>query len=300
MLLGTGASVPTPHRALPAIAVLRKGELLLFDAGDGTQRQMTKARIGFGRPMRIFVTHLHGDHVFGIPPMLHTMSMLKRKRPLYIYGPPGISDFFQCLRRSVSFYLSFPLRVFEVKPGIVCETREYVVRAVEVEHGMPAFAYSLEEKPRPGKFYPEKARALGVPEGPLWHKLQHGEPVQLPDGRIIRPEEVVGPPRKGRKIVYSGDTRPCDAVVELARGADLLIHDSTYAEELKDKAIENYHSTCVEAAEVAKKAGVRKLVLVHISARYEDPSLLEIQAKKVFPNAVAGRDLMTLEIPYSE
>lgn len=296
VFLGTSGSVPTPERSLPALAVRRSGELLLFDCGEGTQIQLIKAGLGLPSRLRIFITHLHGDHVFGLPGLLHTLSLLGRREPLEIYGPPGISAFLSCVREAVGLRLGFELVVREVSEGLVLDGPGYVVRAAWVEHSVPTLAYALEEKPRPGRFYPEKARALGVPEGPLWKELQLGRPVRTPDGRLVRPEEVLGPPRRGLKVVYSGDTAFSEALIELARGADLLIHECTFDDNAAERAAERLHSTPSVAAEVALKAGARRLVLTHIGARYRDPTILLAQAKAKFPDVSVAEDLMRLSL----
>ncbi|MEM2547201.1 MAG: MBL fold metallo-hydrolase, partial [Candidatus Bathyarchaeia archaeon] len=184
--------------------------------------------------------------------------------------------------------------------GTICEADEYTVQAIWANHVIPSLAYALVEKPRPGKFYPEKARALGVPEGPLWSKLQHGNEVKLPNGKIVKPEDVMGPPRKGRKIVYTGDTRPFDGLADFASNADLLIHDATLDDKLAERAYEDGHSTPSQAAETAEKAKARLLVLTHVSARYEDPRMLLKQARKIFKNTRIAEDLMEIEIPLPE
>ena len=301
IFLGTAASIPTPQRSLPAIAIRRKGELILFDCGEGTQRQMIHAGIGFHRKTKVFITHMHGDHVLGLPGLFQTMSLLDRKRKLEIYGPPGIEAFVEAVRRTVQFTLTFPIEVSEIREaGLVCEEGEYEVHATWADHVIPGLAYVLVEKPRPGRFYPEKARALGVPEGPLWSRLQQGSAVELPNGRVVKPEAVMGPPRPGRKIVYTGDTRPSKSLVELAENADLLIHDATFDDELSEKAREDGHSTAGQAAETAKKAGAKRLVLVHVSARYKKPDLLLEQARKIFPHVDTAEDFMRIDLPLSD
>ncbi|NIR16139.1 ribonuclease Z, partial [Candidatus Bathyarchaeota archaeon] len=241
--LGTAASIPTPQRGLPSIAIRREGELLLLDCGEGTQRQMIRAGVGFHRKTKVFITHMHGDHLLGLPGLFQTMSLLDRKRKLEIYGPSGIKAFIEAMRQTVQFKLGFPLEVSDLEEaGLVCEEDEYTVQTSWTDHVVPGLAYALIENPRPGRFYPEKARALGVPQGPLWSRLQQGSTVELPNGRVVKPEEVMGPPRPGRKILYTGDTRPSESVVRLAQNADLLIHDSTFDEELAEKADEDGHS----------------------------------------------------------
>ena len=298
IFLGTSGSTPTPQRSLPAIAIRRKGEIILFDCGEGVQRQMIMAKLSFHRKMKIFITHMHGDHVLGLPGLIQTMSLFDRQRKLEIYGPKGLKEFIDVIQKTVQYTLTFPIEIHEIaKAGTICEEDEYTVFAVEVDHVIPSFAFALIEKPRPGKFYPEKAKKLGIPEGPLWSRLQRGYSVTLPDGRTIKPSEVVGPPRPGRKIVYSGDTRPCMNLVRLAENADLLIHDATLDDELAEKAYEDGHSTPSQAAEIAKKARVDRLVLTHISARYKSAEKLLEQAKKVFPNVFVAEDFMKIEIP---
>lgn len=298
IFLGTAGSVPTLKRSLPAILMKREGEQVMFDCGEGVQRQMIKAKTGFHRKMKIFITHMHGDHVLGLPGLMQTMALLDRERKLQVYGPPGIKRFVEAIRETVQFALTFPVEIHEIeKVGIACDEEEYAIEAVWANHVIPSLAYALVEKPRPGKFYPEKAKALGVPEGSLWSELQHGRKVKLPDGRVIKPEEVVGPPRPGRKIVYTGDTRPFKDFVKFAAGADLLIHDSTLDDELIERAEEDGHSTSGQAAEHAKKAEAKQLILTHISARYDDTSILLGQARKLFRNTKVAEDFMKIEIP---
>jgi len=299
IFLGTSGSTPTPQRSLPAIAIRRRGEIILFDCGEGVQRQMVMAKLSFHRKMKIFITHMHGDHILGLPGLIQTMSLFDRQRKLEVYGPKGLKEFIDVIQRTVQYTLTFPLEIHEIeKPGTIYEEAEYTVVAEEADHVIPSFAFALVEKPRPGRFYPEKARRLGVPEGPLWSKLQKGHAVTLPNGRRVEPSEVVGPPRPGRKIVYSGDTRPCANVARLAENADLLIHDATLDDGLADKAYEDGHSTPSQAAEIAKKANVERLVLTHISARYKSTEKLLEQAKKIFSNVLVAEDFMKIEVPF--
>ncbi len=298
IFLGTAGSIPTPKRSLPAILIQRKGEQIMFDCGEAVQRQMIKARVGFHKKMKVFITHMHGDHVLGLPGLLQTMSLLDRGKKLDIYGPQGIKRFLEDIRETVQFVLTFPIEIHEIlETGTVCEEEEYIVEAVWANHVIPNVAYALVEKPRPGRFYPEKAKVLGVPEGPLWSKLQHGHKVKLLDGRIIKPEDVTGPVRAGRKIVYTGDTRPFRGFVKFAANADLLIHDATLNDELSERAEEDGHSTPAQAAINAKRAKVKRLVLTHISARYEDTNPLLKKARKIFKNTEVAEDFMQIEIP---
>ncbi len=301
IFLGTAGSIPTPDRSLPATAIRRKGELILFDCGEGLQRQMIRAGVGFHRKTTVLITHMHGDHLLGLPGLFQTMSLLDRERKLEIYGPLGIKAFVNAIRQTVQFALTFPIEIAEIEePGVVCHQKEYQIHATWATHVVPSLAYALIEKPRPGKFYPEKAQALGIPEGPLWSQLQHGSSVKLSDGRIVKPEKVLGPQRPGRKIVYTGDTGPSQEIIKFAENADLLIHDATLDDELLERAREDGHSTPSQAAEVAKKARARKLILTHISARYKDPSLLLEQASKVFSHVDVAEDFRKVEIPLSE
>ncbi len=278
--------------------VKRGNEQFMFDCGEGVQRQMMKAKVGFHKKMKIFVSHIHGDHVLGLPGLLQTMALMDRQKKLEVYGPGGIKEFLKCFRESLQFGLTFPIEIHEVYgAGTVCHEKDYVVEAAESNHVIPSLAYAFVEKLRPGKFYPEKARALGVPEGEFWSKLQHGDPVKLPNGQVVGPDEVLGSPRKGRKIVYTGDTRPFVGFASFAAGADLVIHDSTFDNALCEKAEVDGHSTPSQAGLQAKKAKVKKLVLTHISARYADGQLLLDQARRVFENVLLAEDFMELELP---
>jgi ribonuclease Z len=298
VFLGTSGSFPTAMRGLPAVAIRRKSELFLLDCGEGTQQRMRQAKIGFKSEMKIFITHLHGDHILGVPGILQTLSLFDRKTPLHIYGPRGLSDFIKCIQQTVKFGLTFPLKIHEVGEGIICHGKEYTISATEVEHSIPCLAYALVEKNRAGRFYPEKALSLNVPEGPLWSKLQSGFDVLLPDGRVVKTEEVVDPPRRGRKIVYATDTRPCQAVNILADRADLLIYEATLDDSLFEKANDNYHSTPSQGATIAKRASVGKLILTHISGRYSNVENFLKEAKRVFPKTHIATDLMEITVPY--
>jgi ribonuclease Z len=301
VFLGTGGSVPTPARSLPSVVVHRGSEVLMFDCGEGTQRQMIRAKTGFHKNMKIFVTHMHGDHMLGLPGVLQTMALLDRERKVEVFGPVGIRRFLECVGETVQFVLTFPVEVCEVmKPGLVCEEEEYVVEAVVSNHVVPSFAYALVEKPRAGRFYPKKAKALGIPKGILWSKLQHGESVRLPNGSIVKARQVVGPSRRGRKIVYTGDTRPFKELASMARDADLLIHDGTLDDDLAERAERDGHSTPSQAAACAKEACVKQLVLTHISARYDDTGGLLKHAKKIFRKSLIAEDFMSVELPLRE
>jgi ribonuclease Z len=301
IFLGTAGSVPTPERGLPAVLIQRQNEQLMFDCGEGVQRQMIRAKVGFHKKMKVFVSHMHGDHVLGLPGLLQTMALMDRQKKIEVYGPEGIKRFLEGTREVLQFALTFPVEIHEVyDAGVICREEEYAVEAAWSNHVVASLAYAFVEKPRAGKFYPDKARALGVPEGELWSKLQHGERVKLPDRRIVKPEEVVGARRPGRKIVYTGDTRPFKGFARFAAGADLVVHDATFDDALAEKALEDGHSTPSQAAEGAKKAKAKKLVLTHISARYTDVGILLEQAQRVFKNTVVAEDFMELELPLLE
>jgi ribonuclease Z len=293
--LGTGGSVPSSYRNLPSVLVRRGPELLLFDCGEGTQKQFLQAKAGTNRKMRIFISHLHGDHLFGLPGLLHSLSFMGRVRELEIFGPRGTVKFVKSVNRVVKLYPRFPILVREIIAGRVVNDPEYEVRAAWAQHGIPCLAYSFKEKPKSGKFDPAKARKLGIPEGPLWKRLQTSRSIVF-KGRRVSSRLVVGPPRQGAKITYAVDSRPCRAVTELARGSDLLIHDSCFDESVADKAKSYGHSTASEAAYVARKSKARRLALFHISVMYEDPMPLLKQARRVFRNTIVCRDMETIHI----
>jgi ribonuclease Z len=297
--LGTSASVPTPERGLPCIAVKRRGELILLDCGEGCQRQLMKAGMGFAKRMRILITHLHGDHVLGLAGLLQSMGLTGREEPLLVYGPRGLARAVEAFKEAVSFELPYPIEVHEVGEGLVCRGDGYRVEAKLVDHSVPTLAYALIEDERAGKFNPKRAAELGVPRGPLWKALQMGMEVEV-EGRVVKPSDVLGPPRKGLKLVYSGDTGFTWSLVELSKEADLLIHEATFDDSLERKALEEKHSTAGQAATVAKLAGVKRLVLTHISPRYRDPTLLEQQARRVFQSVEVAYDFLELSLTYND
>lgn len=298
IFLGTAGSIPTIARSLPAVAIRRKGELTLFDCGEGVQRQMVRAHLGFNKKMKVLVTHMHGDHVLGLPGLIQTMSLLGRTKKLEVYGPSGLKEFVDAIEQTVHFSLTFPLELVEVEDeGLVCEEKEYQIHSAWAQHSIPAFAYSFVEKPRPGRFHPQKARELGIPEGALWGQLQRGVAVKLKDGRAVNPEEVVGSPRKGRSVVYTGDSRYSNSIIKLAKYTDLLIHDCTFDDSLRERAEKDGHSTPSTAVKTALRAKAKRLVLTHISARYKEPVLLLEQAKETFPEVIVAEDFMRIDLP---
>jgi ribonuclease Z len=297
--LGTSASRPTVGRNVTSLALEREGKLFLFDCGEGTQRQMMRYGTGFALN-HIFVTHLHADHYLGIIGLVRTLGLQGRDEPLHIYGPLGSSGTLGEAVRVGGQRIPFGVEFHEMVAGEGVDFGEFRIEAVPVRHGVSALGYALRESARPGRFDVERARELGVPEGPLFGKLHRGEVIEV-EGRRIDPAELVGLPRPGRLIVYTGDTRPSDELIGAAKGADLLVHDATFTDEEVDRARETFHSTAREAAEVAVGAGVRRLYLTHISARYSgNSSPLEREAREVFAAAEVAYDGLALEIGYPE
>ena len=293
--------MPTLKRSLPSVVVECPRQLWMFDCGENTQRQMMQAKVSFHRKLKVFLTHLHGDHVLGLPGVLQTMALMDRKEPVQVYGPKGIKDFLVCTKETLNFGLTFPVEIYEIlSEGTIIDDEEYSLIAAKSNHAVESYAYAFEEKPRAGKFYPRKAKELGIPVGELWSKLQSGQEVTLPNGKVVRPSDVMGPPRSGRKIVYTGDTRPFDGFAKFAADADLVIHESTFDDSLEEKAALDGHSTPSQAAAQAKAAGAKQLVLTHVSARYPDASLLLEQAKKVFADTVVAEDFMEIKLPLKE
>ena len=298
--LGTGAATPTIDRNVAGLAVQRKGETLLFDCGEGNQRQMMRYGVGFAF-REIFFSHYHADHLLGVTGLLRTMGLQDRTLPVTLYGPKGAQ---QILGAAITLGIErnkFPVEIVEVKPGDRLARDEYEIAVFETEHRADTVGYALVEHTRLGRFNPDRALELGIPEGPFWGQLHKGKTVTLPDGRMIGPADLVGAPRPGRTLVYSGDTRPHLSVVEASRGADLLVHEATFGGDEMERARETGHSTAAEAAKVALDAGVRRLVLTHISSRYNrDAAELLAEARAVFPETVIARDGMTVDVPYAD
>ena len=294
--LGTSAAQPTAGRSLTSVAVRRAGELLLFDCGEGTQRQMIRYGSGFD-VAAIFFTHFHADHYLGAIGFLRTLSMLGREAPLPLYGPRPARRLLQTMLFTGTDPLAFPVEIHEIGPGDVVRRAGAEVRAYAAEHRIPSLGYALVEDARPGRFHPDRATALGVPAGPLFGALQRGKAVES-GGRTVRPEEVVDPPRRGRVVVLTGDTRPAEGTVQAARGADVLIHDATFGDEEQERAAETMHATAREAGRVARAAGVRRLVLTHLSTRYDrDPGPLVRQAREEHGDVIVAYDGLVMEIP---
>lgn len=298
--LGTGGGTPSISRGLPSIAVNYNGELILFDCGESTQRQMMKAGVGFKSKFTIFLTHLHGDHVMGLPGLLYTLSMLDRREPVLIYGPKGVEDFIEMFQKTRYGKIGFEVEVKRTSEGLIHESRGFEIIALKSNHTIESYCYMFKEKNRVGKMNVEFLELIGLPRGPLWGKLQRGESIKYGD-RIIRPEEAVGPPRPGRRMVYTGDTAPDPRIAEFAEDADVLIHDSTFDSSYEGEAAEQGHSTSSQAAEIARTARVRRLYLFHISPRYEGNSeKLLREAVKIFPETYLAEDFLRYEIPYRD
>ncbi len=298
VFLGTSSGAPTVRRGLSSVALVRGGELMLFDTGEGMQRNFIKAGLGMNRKMKIFITHMHADHCLGLLGLLQTMELHGREKSVDIYGEPRLEEFLRENMRIINFRLTFDMTVRKIeKDGVIVRERDYQVSCCEALHSVPSVAYCLEEFDRPGLFNVMEAKRLGIPEGNLYSKLQHGEDITY-EGKIIRASHIVGPPRKGRKIGISGDTRPTDKLARFFRECDVLVFESTYSHDKAEKAIENGHSTATEAATIAKKSKVDKLILTHFSARYDDTSQLVEEAQHIHNNVEAAEDLKVVKISY--
>ena len=298
VFLGTSASAPTAQRAPMALLVRRGGDRLLFDCAEGTQRQLMRSAIGLPDLDEIFLTHFHADHYLGLPGMLKTFSLRQRELPLTVYGPAGLRELFKSLGRIIG-KLSYPIELEEVRPGEALERDGYRILAFPVHHGVSAVGYAVDEHERPGEFDATAADALGIPFGPERGALQRGESVTLDDGRVLAPDAVLGPARSGRRIVIPGDTAPVETVRVLAEGADVLVHEATFLEDERDRAADTLHSTALQAAELARHAGVRLLALTHVSPRYFGEELLR-EARGVFPATVVPKDFDVIEVPFAE
>jgi ribonuclease Z len=298
IFLGTSAAVPTVDRSLSSIAVDMGREYILIDAGEGVQKQIMLTGLGFGKLSRIIITHLHGDHYFGIFPLLQTMSILRRSSPLDIIAPAGFSSIYKALKEITPTLTSYEVRITEVNGENEFRLLNCTLKMFPVCHGnMPTYGISIKEDDKPGRFDPEKSDKLGVPVE-LRGVLQKGIPIKLPDGKVIRPEDVMGPPRKGAKVVFSSDTRPCDSLLKEAENADVLIHEATYDDDKKDRAEKTGHSTISEAIEVGIASKARKIVLTHFSARYkkEDLEKMETKIREKYENVIFARDLMIIDL----
>ena len=298
LFIGTAGAVPTAQRGTAATLIRRGGERLLIDCGEGTQRQLLRSGAGLVDLDAVFLTHMHADHVLGLPGMLKTFALRGREQPLPVYGPGGLREL---IRSSRIFFgrLTYPLEVIELRVGEPVGFDGYRIEPVATEHGAPSIGFALIEDVRPGRFDLDAAAAAGVPAGPLFGALQRGEPVTLASGRTVDPGEVLGPARPGRKVVFTGDTRPCSGVVEAAAAADLLVMEATFMHDEADRAAETGHSTALEAARVAAEAQVSLLALTHLSQR-SMPREIAAEARSVFAESVVPRDFDAVELPFRE
>jgi len=295
VFLGTSAAQPTQKRGLSCICLEKEGEIIMFDAGESAQISYTKAGLGWNKKMKLFVTHLHGDHCVGILGLLQTMSMQNRTESLEIFGPKGIDEFLAANIKILNFSLPFSILITIVSEGKIYENKKFLIHAAKANHSITAFSYLFEEKDKPGRFNVQKANELGIPEGELWNKLQNGEEVNN-NGKIIRPEQVLGTKRPGKKIGISGDTMPTKELELFFNECDYLVFDSTFLDEEKQKAQDTCHSTAKQAAELGKNANVKNLILTHFSARYKDEIGHQNEAGKIHNSVITARDLLEVEI----
>jgi ribonuclease Z len=295
VFLGSGGSWPTKERNLSSVALKMNGEIILFDCAEGTQRQLFFSKLNFMHVDKILISHFHGDHFLGLPGLIQSMYLNDRSKELNIFGPTGTTNIVRGILTLGYFNPTFKISIHDLNDGDVQTFEEYDIKVRAADHDIPALAFCVEEHQRKGKFHPEKALALGVEEGPQFRKLQNGESVRVKD-KMVNPEDVMGKPRKGRKIVYSGDTRPTQAIAELAKDCDVLIHDSTLSEDLADKAKRYGHSSAAQAATMAKQSNAKVLFLTHISPRYEDAQLLEDEARKIFKYSFVAADFLEYDI----
>lgn len=297
VFLGTGSGKPTPHRGVACVALFREGKLYLFDCGEGTQIQLAKAPLRPGALEAIFLTHFHGDHVNGLPGFVGSLTLNQREESLDVVGPKGLNTWFRTMRDLHILWPRFEVRAHEVTgPGVVLKGEGFHVEAHRLRHRVPTWGYAFVEQERPGRFDLEAAKALGVPHGPLFGRLQRGEAITLVDGRTITPDQVLGPSRPGLKIAYCSDTSPCDTSIELARDADVLIHEATYPAGNEKIAHERGHSTAADAARTAKAAGAHKLILTHLSQKHPRPHDFLEGVRSIFENTVVASDLDEFEV----
>jgi ribonuclease Z len=295
VFLGTSAAQPTERRGLSCICLENDGEVLMFDAGEASQISYMKSSLGWNKKMKLFVTHLHGDHCVGILGLLQTMSLQNRTKSLEIFGPKGIDEFLAANIKMLNFGLSFSILITIVKEGKIFEDKKFSMYAAKANHSITAFSYLFEEKDKPGRFNVEKAKELGIPEGELWNKLQNGEEI-INNEEIIKPEQVLGKKRPGKKIGISGDTMPTKELEEFFKECDYLVFDSTFLDEEKQKAQDTCHSTAKQAAQLGKNSNVKNLILTHFSARYKDENGHLTEAEEIHNSVITAKDLLEIEI----
>jgi len=301
---GTSSGVPTRSRNVSSVALRlpQRAEVWLFDCGEGTQHQLLHSELKISQITRIFITHTHGDHIFGLMGLLATYGLAGNPTKIDVYGPPGLNDYIKACQRYSFTHFSYPLKVHTVEPGIVYEDDEYIVKCGLLKHRVTAFGYRVEEKDRPGRFDVEKAKELGIPSGPVYGKLKRGEKVTLPDGKVINGADLCGPTQTGRKLVYCTDTVFCEGAIELAQDADLLIHEATFAHQDAELAFQRLHSTSTMAAQVALAANAKHLIMTHFSPRYAPGNDIQLndlleEAKAIFPNTTMAYDFLAHEVP---
>lgn len=301
---GTSSGVPTRSRNVSSVALRlpQRAEVWLFDCGEGTQHQLLHSELKISQITRIFITHTHGDHIFGLMGLLATYGLAGNPTKIDLYGPPGLNDYIKACQRYSFTHFSYPLKVHTVEPGIVYEDDEYIVKCGLLKHRVTAFGYRVEEKDRPGRFDVEKAKELGIPSGPVYGKLKRGEKVTLPDGKVINGADLCGPTQTGRKLVYCTDTVFCEGAIELAQDADLLIHEATFAHQDAELAFQRLHSTSTMAAQVALAANAKHLIMTHFSPRYAPGNDIQLndlleEAKAIFPNTTMAYDFLAYEVP---
>ena len=295
VFLGTSAAQPTENRGLSCICLEKEGEIIMFDAGEATQISYMKSGLGWNKKMKMFVTHLHGDHCVGILGLLQTMSMQNRTKILEIFGPSGIDEFIAANIKVLNFGLSFPVLINIIKEGKIFENEKFSIYACKANHSVTAFSYLFEEKDKPGRFNVEKAKELGIPEGELWNKLQNGSEITINE-KIIKPEQVLGEKRPGKKIGISGDTMPTKELEKFFEECDYLVFDSTFLDEERERAQDTCHSTAKQAATLGKNAKVKNLILTHFSARYKDEVGHLKEAEEIHNSVTTARDLLEIEI----
>ena len=295
VFLGTSAAQPTEKRGLSCICLEKEGEILMFDAGEAAQIAYMKSGLGWNKKMKLFVTHLHGDHCVGILGLLQTMSMQNRTESLEIFGPKGIDEFLAANIKVLNFGLPFSILINIINEGKIFENKKYTIHTAKANHSITAFSYLFDEKDKPGRFNVAEAKELGIPEGELWNKLQNGEEIEH-NGEKIKPEQVLGEKRPGKKIGISGDTMPTKKLEEFFQGCDYLVFDSTFIEKEKQRALDTCHSTAKQAAELGKNAKVKNLILTHFSARYKDEIEHKSEAEKIHDSVITAKDLLEVEI----
>ena len=295
VFLGTSAAQPTEKRGLSCICLEKEGEILMFDAGEAAQIAYMKSGLGWNKKMKLFVTHLHGDHCVGILGLLQTMSMQNRTESLEIFGPKGIDEFLAANIKVLNFGLPFSILINIINEGKIFENKKYTIHTAKANHSITAFSYLFDEKDKPGRFNVAEAKELGIPEGELWNKLQSGEEIEHNGGKI-KPEQVLGKKRPGKKIGISGDTMPTKKLEEFFQGCDYLVFDSTFIEKEKERALDTCHSTAKQAAELGKNAKVKNLILTHFSARYKDEIEHKSEAEKIHDSVITAKDLLEVEI----